>query len=74
LVPAEKPRALRQIVESLYGSPIDYERFSTDVQINETFLRYIIEAYAGRKVESVIGPAAGRSLGGFGPPKLKRVQ
>jgi len=74
LVPAEKPRALRQIVESLYGSPIDYERFSTDVQINETFLRCIIEAYAERQVESVIGPAAGRNLGGFGPPKSKRVQ
>jgi Zn-dependent peptidase ImmA (M78 family) len=47
-VEPEKPRALRQMVESLYGQPIiDYQRLASDVRLRVDLVRDIIAAYAG---------------------------
>lgn len=45
-IPAEKPRGLRQMLEVLYGVPIDYRRLATDSNLTPSFLRQIIDVHA----------------------------
>jgi Zn-dependent peptidase ImmA (M78 family)/DNA-binding XRE family transcriptional regulator len=45
-VPIEKPRAMRQIAEMVYGNPIRYSQLAEDVGMPEQFVRTIIEAHA----------------------------
>src|SRR6266852_2502883 len=45
-VSIEKPRAVRQIAEIVYGNPIRYKRLAEDVAMPESFVRGIIEAHA----------------------------
>ena len=47
-VPIERPRALRQVAEMIYGLPINYHRLVADVKMQESFVREIIELHAGR--------------------------
>jgi Zn-dependent peptidase ImmA (M78 family) len=48
-VAVEKPRAVRQIAEIVYGEPIRYKKLAEDVGMRENFVRAIIEAHS-RKV------------------------
>jgi Zn-dependent peptidase ImmA (M78 family)/transcriptional regulator with XRE-family HTH domain len=50
-VPVEKPRAVRQIAETVYGIPIRYKKLAEDVGMPETFVRSIIEAHATKVPE-----------------------
>jgi Zn-dependent peptidase ImmA (M78 family) len=50
-VPVEKPRALRQIAEIVYGVPIRHKRIADDVGLPENLVRSIIEAHATRTPE-----------------------
>jgi Zn-dependent peptidase ImmA (M78 family)/DNA-binding XRE family transcriptional regulator len=45
-IPIERPRALRQMAEILYGDPVDYHRLAADVHMSPSFLRRVIEAIA----------------------------
>ena len=45
-IPIEKPRALRKMVELLYGNPVDYENLSSEVHLTKNFLRESIEDHA----------------------------
>ena len=47
-VAPEKPRALRKMVEAVYGDPIDYRRLASDVQLPLFLTRSIVEAHAGK--------------------------
>jgi Zn-dependent peptidase ImmA (M78 family)/transcriptional regulator with XRE-family HTH domain len=45
-VAIEKPRAVRQIAEAVYGLPIRYKKLAEDVGMPESFVRSIVEAHA----------------------------
>lgn len=45
-IPAERPRALRQMAEMLYGTPIDYRRLADDSALPPLLLREIFEDMA----------------------------
>ena len=47
-VPLERPRAMRQVAELIYGNPINYQRLAADAKMNESFVREIIDLHAGR--------------------------
>ena len=48
VIPLERPRALRQMAEILYGLPIDYARLASDVRMSEKFVRQVIEVHAAK--------------------------
>lgn len=50
-VPLEKPRAVRQVAEMIYGTPIRYKKLAEDVSMPEPLVRMIIEAHATKKGE-----------------------
>lgn len=45
-VPVEKPRAVRQVAEMVYGNPIRYGKLAEDVSMPEHFVKAIIDAHA----------------------------
>lgn len=45
-IPAEKPRGLRQMLEVLYGVPVDYRRLAADTNLTPNFLRQVIDVHA----------------------------
>jgi Zn-dependent peptidase ImmA (M78 family)/DNA-binding XRE family transcriptional regulator len=45
-IPIEKPRALRQMAEKLYGDPIDYLKMASDLKLPAMFVKQIVEAHA----------------------------
>jgi Zn-dependent peptidase ImmA (M78 family)/transcriptional regulator with XRE-family HTH domain len=45
-VPVERPRALRQLAELLYGVLIDYPSLAYDMNLGPTFVRDLLEAHA----------------------------
>jgi Zn-dependent peptidase ImmA (M78 family) len=45
-VPVEKPRALRQMAELLYGQQIEYERMAADLHLSSSFVRQVMQEYA----------------------------
>ncbi len=59
-VPVERPRAIRQMAELLYGKPINYQRLGADVGLPARFVREIIEAHAARG-EQATGTVEGMS-------------
>jgi hypothetical protein len=75
-VPLEKPRAVRQIAEMVYGNPIRYKKLAEDEKMPESLVRSIIEAHATKlpeqpnqnKVEEIQKPKAG--IVTFGRPKM----
>jgi Zn-dependent peptidase ImmA (M78 family) len=52
-IPAEKPRGLRQMLEVLYGVPVDYRRLALDTNLTPTLLKQIIEVHAERPKPTV---------------------
>ena len=50
-VPVEKPRAVRQIAEIIYGNPIRYRKLAEDVALPDSFVRSVIEAYSSKRPE-----------------------
>jgi hypothetical protein len=45
-VPVERPRALRQLAELLYGVPIDYASLTHATGLDPAFVRALLEAHA----------------------------
>lgn len=45
-IPTEKPRALRQLAELLYGRPIDLRRLAIDTNLTPQFLSDVLGAHA----------------------------
>jgi Zn-dependent peptidase ImmA (M78 family) len=45
-VPIERPRALRQLAELLYGRPIDLRRLAIDANLTPQFLGDVLNAHA----------------------------
>ncbi|MFL5588719.1 MAG: XRE family transcriptional regulator [Ktedonobacteraceae bacterium] len=45
-IPVEKPRALRQMAERLYGNPIDYLRMANQLKLPVMFVKQVMEAHA----------------------------
>lgn len=45
----EKPRALRQMAELIYKTPIDYQRLAADLCLTPHFAKRMIEAHATRE-------------------------
>jgi Zn-dependent peptidase ImmA (M78 family)/transcriptional regulator with XRE-family HTH domain len=45
-VPVERPRALRQLAELLYGRPIDYPSLAYATGLDPSFVRDLLEAHA----------------------------
>lgn len=62
----ERPRALRQMAEMLYGNPPDYVRLAADVKMSSSLVKQIIELHAGATAtpptEGTRPPTAGRLL------------
>ena len=58
-IPLERPRAIRQIAELLYGRQLNYAKLSQDVGYPETFVRELMECHAarnGRSDQSIAAP------------------
>lgn len=47
-VPIEKPRALRQIAEIVYGSPINYTKLAADLKLPVKLVKDTLGAHAGK--------------------------
>jgi hypothetical protein len=45
-VPVERPRALRQLAELLYGVPIDYPSLARATGLDPSFVEDLLEAHA----------------------------
>jgi len=45
----ERPRALRQMAEMLYGDPIDYATLAHEVAMNTSTVRELLSDYAGKE-------------------------
>jgi Zn-dependent peptidase ImmA (M78 family) len=45
-VPVERPRALRQLAELLYGRPIGYPRLADAMGLDPAFVRELLDAHA----------------------------
>jgi Zn-dependent peptidase ImmA (M78 family)/DNA-binding XRE family transcriptional regulator len=45
-VPFEKPRALRQMVESLYGEPSDFGKLASEFCMPASFIRDVLDRYS----------------------------
>jgi len=56
-VPMERPRAIRKIAELVYGYPINYQKFATDVSHHQEFVKQIMESFAGKPTKTTEIPA-----------------
>lgn len=45
-IPQEKPRALRQMAELVYGKPIKQDQLSADMRLDVAFVRELLNCYA----------------------------
>lgn len=50
-IEGEKARALRQMAEMIYGSPINFEQLNRDANIDIASLRELMDGYAGKQVD-----------------------
>lgn len=66
-VPAEKPRALRQMAELLYGKAINYQRFAADLHLSVDYLKEIMQLCA----QLQDSPSGGPPRNGVGPIKAQ---
>ena len=56
-IPPERPRAMRQMAEKLYGNPlgeINYQKLAADVHLTTRFVQDVIEAHAGREAKKSV--------------------
>jgi hypothetical protein len=51
-IPIEKPRMISQMVEMLYGNPIDYKKLANYMDLPRQLIKETIEAHALRMPES----------------------
>lgn len=63
-VPLERPRAIRQIAELLYGKKINYTKLASDVQYPESFIRELLDAHASKA--PLLETSSARSSNGHG--------
>lgn len=49
IIEPEKPRALRQMAEMIYGDPIDFRRMAEESNVNIDTLEELMEGYAGKR-------------------------
>jgi Zn-dependent peptidase ImmA (M78 family) len=66
-IPLERPRALKQIAELLYGRPIDFKKMADEMLVTPTFLEEILEVHADKvqrspEVDSQLPPSQGKLL------------
>jgi hypothetical protein len=45
-VPVERPRALRQLAELLYGRPLEPQRLADELSLDPAFVQELLEAHA----------------------------
>ena len=45
-VPVERPRALRQVAELLYGVPMNYRRLADEMGLDPSFVQDLLDAHA----------------------------
>lgn len=57
-VPIEQPRAVRKMIELLYGSPPDMRRLSQDVALPADLLRHVVDGGAAAVDLARVGPVA----------------
>ena len=50
-IPVEKPRALRKMVELVYGNPVDYISLAADLRLTPDYARAIMDGYADYRAE-----------------------
>ena len=46
-IPQEKPRALRQMAELVYGNPIKQDQLAADMRLDIAFVKELVDCYAG---------------------------
>jgi len=51
-IAVERPRAIHQMAELLYGKPIDIRRMGIDTQLSESFLRECLTVYSGAELNA----------------------
>jgi Zn-dependent peptidase ImmA (M78 family)/transcriptional regulator with XRE-family HTH domain len=51
-IPAERPRLIRQMVETLYGNPINYSKLSCDVSLSPKYLQPLLEQFQRKREPS----------------------
>lgn len=56
-VPVEKPRAVRKMIELLYGNPPDMRRLAADIPLPPDLLRHVVDGAASAKEMPRVGPA-----------------
>jgi Zn-dependent peptidase ImmA (M78 family)/transcriptional regulator with XRE-family HTH domain len=73
-VPIEKPRAVRKMIELLYGNPPDVRRLAADVALPADLLRHVIEG--GAVVDDLprVGPAPAPLADDSEEPRLSNVR
>jgi hypothetical protein len=49
VIETEKPRALRQMAEMIYGDPIDFARMAHDTHMHSDALRELLNGYAEKR-------------------------
>ncbi len=59
-IPIEKPRALSQMAELLYGVPVDYRRLAAVVNLAPQLVKDTLEVYSMRVEFTADNPAASR--------------
>jgi Zn-dependent peptidase ImmA (M78 family)/DNA-binding XRE family transcriptional regulator len=69
-IETEKPRAIRQMAEMLYGNPIDYRAMANDMAVTPEFIREAMSQYAQRVDKS---PAVGLNAKVVRLPSLRRA-
>ncbi len=70
-VPLEKPRAFRQIAETVYGtSRLDYAKIADDVQYPVSFVQELLEAHASKR--ALAPPPAPKLIPKAGPLPFRR--
>ncbi|MBN9389569.1 MAG: ImmA/IrrE family metallo-endopeptidase [Chloroflexi bacterium] len=45
-IPVEKPRAIRQMAEAIYGNPINYQKLAQDLDLPPIFVKRFLDGYA----------------------------
>ncbi len=61
-IPIEKPRALSQMAETLYGKPMDYRRVANAAYLPVSLTRDILQAHAGGNQQEHTGKSSPRIL------------
>jgi Zn-dependent peptidase ImmA (M78 family) len=61
-IPQERPRALRKMAEVVYGDPIDYGRLSSDACLSVSYLKDLMDGYAGAPTPDMQAVPSGKVI------------